>query len=137
MTKCTDCLIFCATSITYTKYSYFLRLLTIFSLHFPCPIRPCSELCYSHALTDAPLASPCLLHTLPLTHVLICSTRYYNIMSVVELSKFPPLPQELIQRVFSWISRFSSSYQRTRTVSNIEWFMKNNIRFLFNGPMIF
>lgn len=118
-------------------------LLRLFSTHFSCPTNQSSKLVYSHTLTNYLSTSPCLLYTLPITHILICSTQCYRVMSAVELSKVSTAVTnvnfrlELVQTVFSSISGSISSYQRERISWNIEWFLRNFIQFPFKGLMNF
>jgi len=88
MTKGTDCLIFYTTSIIFTKYSYFLCLLTFIfssvSLSHKCAYRfrlPRKNLLkLVHPLS-------CLFYTLSMSNFITNSTKYYRVMNAVELSK--------------------------------------------------
>jgi len=88
MTKSTECLIFCTTSNAFTKYSYFLCLLTLIlssvSLSHKWAYR--YRLPRKHLLK---LVHPisCLLYTLSMSNFIIDSTKYYRVMSGVELNK--------------------------------------------------
>jgi hypothetical protein len=117
-----------------TRVSY--ACLPLFSLHFSCPTNQPNELGYSHTLINAPSASSCLLYTLSISYILICSTRYYRLMSAVELIKVSsPVTKanfcsEFFQTVFSSISGFISIYHRARIMGNKEWFLINFFSFL-------
>ena len=125
--------------ITYIPYA----CLRFFSLHFSCPTNQSNELGYSHTLINAPSTSPCLLYTLPIYAIIIFSTKYYRIMSAVDLRKDSNtttkanFSSEFVQTVLSWISGFRSSYRRARNMCNIEWFLRNIIQIRFNGQMNF
>ena len=123
------------TSFTFTKYSNFLYLLTFILPEFFCATSQPNQLCYFHTLFNAPSNSPCLLYTLSISSIIICSTRYYRVMSAVVLSKeSDPVTNancssQLVQAVFSSVSRLCSSYYRVRSMCNIEWFLRNSIQF--------
>ena len=53
MTKVINGSVFYATSIIFTKYSYFLSLLSLFSLQFCYPTNQPKNLGYTHTLFDA------------------------------------------------------------------------------------
>jgi hypothetical protein len=89
MTKGKVCLIFCATSFAFTKYSYFIRLLNLFSLHFPCLTNQPNQLGNSHTLFNflSTVSLPCLLYTLSISNFVICLTRFYRVTNASELNK--------------------------------------------------
>jgi hypothetical protein len=117
--------------------------LRLFSLHFSCPTNQPNEFGYSHTLINAPTTAPCLLYTLPIYPIIICSTRYYRVMSAVGLRKDSStfkkanFSSEFVQTVLSSVSGVRSIYHRARNMCNIERFLRNIIHIRFHGPMIF
>jgi len=87
MTMGTDCLMFCATSIAFTKYSHSFRHLTLFSFHFSCHTNQPKESSNYKIRFNVLSAVFCLLYTLPISNFVICSTRFHRVTSALELSK--------------------------------------------------
>jgi len=139
----TDCFIFCAKSNTFTKDLYVLSLLTFSLSSLSWPTNQTNEFGYSHTLINAPSTSPCLLYTLPISPIIIWSTRYYRVINAVDLSEDTNhvtkanFSWEFVQKVLSSASGFSSNYHRARNMCNIKWFLRNFIRIFLTRLMNF
>jgi len=100
-------------------------------------------LSYSHTLINAPLFSPCLLYTLSITHILICSTRYYTVLTALELCKAfntvtkanfsSELATQYSGQYLSW-AEVIIEREISEILNGILW---NFIQFRFNGPILF
>ena len=139
----TDCFIFCAKSNTFTKDLYVLSLLTFSLSSLSWPTNQTNEFGYSHTLINAPSTSPCLLYTLPISPIIIWSTRYYRVINAVDLSEDTNhvtkanFSWEFVQKVLSSASGFSSNYHTARNMCNIKWFLRNFIRIFLTRLMNF
>jgi hypothetical protein len=142
MTKCTDSLIFCATSFTFTKYSNFLFLLTFILPEFFLSHKSALPIVLLSYTFQCPFKLPCLLYMLPISPIIICSTRYYRVMSAVLPSKQSnPVTKancssQFVHTVLSSVSRLCSNYYRAKSVCNTEKYWEI-YSVSFNGPNIF
>ena len=73
MAKSTDFLIFCAISIAITKCPKFLRLFTLFSLHFSCATNQPNEL-ITYSFCRSVIRLLPVIHTLPIQNLTLFDT---------------------------------------------------------------
>ena len=112
------------------------------SLNFSFPTYLPYELSQPHTYISALSASPCLLFALSIFNILICSTRYnsnerFEIARSFQRRHKVDFRFTVGQTVFSSIYGLCWSCKRARSKWNIEWYLRNNTQFRFNGQIIF